>query len=157
ILAYRQGLRLDSGNRELGSSLERARELVVYPGGSNLGRPAHEDRPPWLPRIPGQWLFLAAAALYLIGCICFTRWLMLRGGRRLVLCLLALAGTVGLSLVLVEEQRRARGPAQPLVIIADDGVLLRKGNNLNFPPRYETPVNRGVEARLLFERGDWLQ
>ena len=46
---------------------------------------------------------------------------------------------------------------QPLVVIADDGVLLRKGNGLTYPPRYDTPVNRGVEARLLFDRGEWLQ
>jgi hypothetical protein len=45
----------------------------------------------------------------------------------------------------------------PLVVIADDGVLLRKGNGLSYPPRYETPLNRGVEARLLVSRGDWLQ
>ena len=33
----------------------------------------------------------------------------------------------------------------------------RKGDGLAFPPRYGAPLNRGVEARLLFERGDWLQ
>jgi hypothetical protein len=43
------------------------------------------------------------------------------------------------------------------VVIADDGVLVRRGNGLAYPPRYETPVNRGVEARLLFARGDWLK
>ena len=43
------------------------------------------------------------------------------------------------------------------MIIADDGVLLRRGNGLTYPPRYETPVNRGAEARLLVERGDWLK
>jgi len=36
-------------------------------------------------------------------------------------------------------------------------VMLRTGNGLRYPPRYETPLNRGVEARLLFTRGDWLQ
>ncbi len=51
------------------------------------------------------------------------------------------------------RSRRAR----PLVVIADDGVLLRKGNSLSFPPRWQTPVNKGVEARLLFERGDFVQ
>ena len=30
-------------------------------------------------------------------------------------------------------------------------------HGLNYPPRSETPLNRGVEARLLFVRGDWLQ
>jgi hypothetical protein len=59
--------------------------------------------------------------------------------------------------VLTLELRHESEPTEPLVVIADDGVLLRKGHNLHFPPRFETPVNRGVEARLLFEHGDWLQ
>jgi uncharacterized protein YgiM (DUF1202 family) len=45
----------------------------------------------------------------------------------------------------------------PLVVIAEDGVLLRRGNGLTYPPKYEAPVNRGVEARLLVARGDWLK
>jgi hypothetical protein len=36
-------------------------------------------------------------------------------------------------------------------------VVLRRGNGRSYPPRYPTPLNRGVEARRLFERGDWLQ
>ncbi len=43
------------------------------------------------------------------------------------------------------------------MVIAADGVLLRRGDGLAYMPRYDTPVNRGVEARLLFARGDWLQ
>jgi len=37
------------------------------------------------------------------------------------------------------------------------GFLLRTGNGLSYPPRYETPLNQGVEARLLHARGAWLQ
>jgi hypothetical protein len=44
-----------------------------------------------------------------------------------------------------------------VVVIAADGVLLRKGNGPSFPPRFDTPLNRGVEASLLYRRGDWLQ
>ena len=43
------------------------------------------------------------------------------------------------------------------MVIARDGVLLRRGNGEVFPTRYETPVNRGVEGRLRFERGGWVQ
>jgi hypothetical protein len=42
-------------------------------------------------------------------------------------------------------------------VIVEDNVLLLKGNGDAYPPRYETPVNQGVEARLLFERDGWLQ
>ncbi len=44
-----------------------------------------------------------------------------------------------------------------LVVIAADGVILRKGNGTLFPPRYETTLNRGVEAQLLYRRDGWLQ
>jgi hypothetical protein len=42
-------------------------------------------------------------------------------------------------------------------VVAQDGVLLRKGNGFSYPLRAETPLNRGAEARLRHERGDWLQ
>jgi len=43
------------------------------------------------------------------------------------------------------------------VVITADGVPLREGNGVAYPARYDAPLNRGVEARLLFVRGDWLQ
>src|SRR5262249_22757717 len=71
---------------------------------------------------------------------------------------LGLAGTALLSQEIVAEQRRYElDREQPLVVIAADGVLLRKGNGLSYPPRYETPLNRGVEARVLCARGAWRQ
>jgi hypothetical protein len=39
VLAYRRGLLLDPGDRALREGLAQARELVVYPPGSHLGRP----------------------------------------------------------------------------------------------------------------------
>jgi hypothetical protein len=59
------------------------------------------------------------------------------------------------TLLLIGEQ--ARRSARPVVVIAADGVLLRRGNGPAYPPRYETPLNAGVEASLRFARGDWLQ
>jgi hypothetical protein len=58
-------------------------------------------------------------------------------------------------LVRAGEQRELE--VHPLVVIVRDGVLLRRGNGMVFPPRYETPINRGVEARLRYERGGWVQ
>jgi hypothetical protein len=69
------------------------------------------------------------------------------------LSLLALAAAGG-ALLLRNERA---GTARPLVVLAADGLLLRKGNSALFPPRFETPLNRGVEAELLFRRGGWLQ
>jgi hypothetical protein len=49
------------------------------------------------------------------------------------------------------------GPPRSLAVIAHDGVLLRKGNGATFPPWSETPLNRGVEANILYSRDGWLQ
>ena len=57
------------------------------------------------------------------------------------------------KLILALEDARLRADERhPLVVIAQDGVLLRKGNGEAYPRRYDTPVNRGVEARLVEER-----
>ena len=60
-----------------------------------------------------------------------------------------------LTVLAVREARNTS--TAPLAVIADDGVLLRRGDGLSYPARYETPVNRGVEARVLTERRNWLQ
>jgi uncharacterized protein YgiM (DUF1202 family) len=69
---------------------------------------------------------------------------------------LAVAGLLAVGIAFEELYERDL-TVRPLVVIAEDGVLLRKGNGEAYPRRYETPVNRGVEARLLFERDAWLQ
>jgi hypothetical protein len=43
------------------------------------------------------------------------------------------------------------------VVLSADRVPLRNGDGLTYPARYDgKTLNRGVEARLLLERGDWL-
>jgi hypothetical protein len=88
-------------------------------------------------------------------------WVMLAPARKGWLALPAGACMLGAALLfegfLAEERAYRQDQLQPIVVIAEDGVLLRTGNGLSYPPRYETPVTRGVEARLLYERGDWLQ
>jgi tetratricopeptide (TPR) repeat protein len=158
ILSFRRGLRLAPHDSGLHRSLAGAREMVVYPAGSALGRPAVEWRPPWLPRVASHWLFLAGLLCYSGLCLSVTRWLMTRRGRLLVsaaVCLLLFSALTWTPLS--AERRRAAEAEQTLVVIADDGVLLRKGDGLAYPPRYETPLNRGVEARLVHERPGWVQ
>jgi hypothetical protein len=83
---------------------------------------------------------------------------MLRRGRLLAGGIVAfVAASVLGALFVVLARAEREETSRPVVVIAEDGVLLRRGDNLAFPPRYETPVNRGVEARLLFERDGWLQ
>ena len=157
ILAYRRGLLLAPHDHELQRNLAFAREEVVLPPPSNLGRPPVEHRPPWLPRFP-LWAPGLALGLYALGWLALTRWCMVRRGTWLIaasitLTLSALLGA-GLGWEAWEDHRERR---YPLVVIAEDGVLLRKGNGLSYPPTSDTPLNRGVEAHLRFERGPWLQ
>jgi hypothetical protein len=155
VLAYRQGLRRWPADRGLRRDLAAARELVASP---SLGRMPPEVRLPWWSRLGAGPLTALAALSYLLGWVGLTRWRMARRGRLLFAGLLALAVAAGLgTFAAVEARTDAEAEAHPLVVIAEDGVLLRRGDGLRFPRRYETPANRGVEARLLFQRGDWLQ
>lgn len=154
ILSFRRGLRLSPGDADLRGNLAVARERVVYSSTSAFGRQPVEHRPPWLPYLRDDWLLYAAGASYVLACIIGTRWLMVRRGTELVFALALLSVSGGLTVWVVRHmQQQVR---HPLVVIAEDGVLLRKGNNLAFPPRYDIPLNCGVEAHLLFARDDWL-
>ncbi|HEY7314056.1 MAG TPA: tetratricopeptide repeat protein [Gemmataceae bacterium] len=158
ILSYRRGLRLSPNDLPLRESLAAARERVVYPASGGLGRPPSDARPPWLPQPRGEWLMIAAVGCYVLACVCLTRWLMVRRGRLLVWGLTALLLAGGMSAWVIARAGEERDrEAHSLVVIARDGVVLRRGNGTAFPPRYETPVNRGVEGRLLFARDGWSQ
>jgi hypothetical protein len=158
VLAYRRGLRLAPNDRELQQLLAAAREQVVYPQPGTFARPPVDRRPPWLPRLPARGGLLLACAAYAVGWLSLARWWMLRRGLWLRVGLTAFAVTALLALALGAEEMQQRSEEdRPLVVIARDGVLLRKGNGEAYPRRHETPVNRGVEARLLFRREDWVQ
>src|SRR5205823_1565731 len=120
-----------------------------------LGRQPAEHRPFWLPRLRADWVFHIAAGCFLLAWVFFTRWLIARRLGQLIWGGVLLAASLAGAALLLQERNDL--PGAPLVVIAEDGVLLRKGNSLSFPPRYDVPVNRGVEARLLFAREEWLQ
>jgi hypothetical protein len=154
ILAYRRGLRLLPGDRALRRNLQEARGRVIHLEGSGFGRPPETMRPPWLPNAP-RTLFALAVVGYVVGCIALTRWYMIRRGRWVVLGVTGLIVVAGATLLLVVSLRLES--SRPVVVIAADGVLLRKGNSRAFPPRFDTPLSRGVEASLLYRRDGWLQ
>lgn len=157
IRSYRRGLRLTPNDLELRRCLAHAREQVEYPAPGTVGRPPTEHRPPWLPRLPAvaPWL---AFGLYFAACLAAARWWMVRRGpwRTVSATALGLALCLGAGLAWEGGEDRA-DDERPLVVIAADGVLLRRGNGLAYPARYPTWVNKGVEARRLYARGDWVQ
>ncbi len=157
ILAYRRGLRLVPNDLELRADLAYAREQVAYPPAGSFGRPPTENRPPWLPRLPEPTPVLVFI-LYTLGCLSVARWWMVRQSIWVSAAAITWAAAALLTGALAWEAWEDRQDGQkPLVVIAVDGVVLRRGNGRSFPARYPTPLNRGVEARRLFARGNWLQ
>jgi len=158
ILAYRRGLRLSPGDRQLSAHLTFARDKVVYPEPTNLGRQRPDSWPPWLPWVPSWGRLCGVVLLYSLACLAVTRWWMTQRGRSLNVGMTAFVVAVLLGASLIAEEWRDRQEGlHRLVVIADNGVLLRVGNGPTYPERFTTPLNRGVEARLLFVRGDWLK
>jgi len=158
IFAYRRGLRVGRSDRFLRDQLEAARALVVAANGTS-GRPPNDEWPAWLDWLTPRERFAVAVAGWTCACVAFTRWRMTRrhvcvplGGLSLLTTLL-LASTLVLDAWRYQEEEE-----HPLVVLAQDGVTLRTGNGSTYPPRGRLPpLNGGVEARLLFVRGDWLQ
>jgi tetratricopeptide (TPR) repeat protein len=158
ILAYRRGLRLAPNDGDLREHLAAAREEVVYPPPGGFGRPPVDQHPPWLPRLGPAVFLVAALGVYILAWLAMTRWAMTH--RRWLLAAgiaaFAVALVLGAGWAWLQQEERDE-TSQPLVVIQSDGVLLRGGNGLSYPALYKTPVNRGVEARLLARRGDWLK
>jgi hypothetical protein len=158
ILSYRRGLRFAPNDPVIRSNLAFARDQVDYPGTGLLGRPAQDPWPAGIPRPTLNWLLLPAVLFYAGACLAATRWWMLRQTGFIYLALVstvALSVAVGAMISLYKND--SEQTQHPLVVTAENGVLLRTGNGLSYPPRFETPLNRGVEARLLFKRGNWMQ
>jgi hypothetical protein len=142
----------------LRAQLAYAREQVAYAGSGDFGRPPEETRPPWLPYLFSWQRVLLFFCSYSLGWLGMVRWWMVRRAApwRVGLTAFGLACLVAASLA-VEAWNERQESWHPVVVIASDGVPLRKGNDVLYPPRFRAPLGRGVEARLRIERGDWLQ
>lgn len=158
ILAYRRALRLAPSDAILRANLTHAREQVAFPNPSELGRPPADNRPPWLPHVSPRLGLPLFVGFYSLGWLSFVRWWMVSRAAPLGVAILAfvLAAFLGAGFAL-EDWSECTASSHPLVVIATDGLPLRKGNGVLYPSRFESRLNRGVEARLQFERGDWLQ
>jgi hypothetical protein len=159
ILAYQRGLRLEPLNGQLSENLYAARDLVAYPENDWRHRPPDDDWPPWLPRPTQTSLLRAAFILYSLTWLAFGIWLVCR--RRLAIIaavLLFLASVVPVAFWGYFDYRTAQADEHRLIVVAVNGVTLRSGNGPLYAqhPRLAT-VNRGMEARLLGERGGWVQ
>jgi hypothetical protein len=155
IFTYRQGLKSSPGNQSLRRNLAEARAMVAYPGPDALGMMISDKEGYWYELLGPQFTWCAAALCYASGCIFLTRWWLTGGRFSCALGFAALIAALGISAYGYFAQ--ASPSDRPLIVVAEDSLLLRKGDSFHYPPRYETPVNQGVEAQLLFDRGAWLQ
>jgi len=159
ILAYRQGLAIDPTDASLRNCLDFARSQVVYHQPENLGRP-----PPlnvWLSltnALSAQTYFFLAAICYAAACIGVSIWWMTRslwalaaGGLLLILAALC-SGLLATQAWHFQDEQ-----IYPVVVISEDGVTMRTGNGVSYPAKLSVPLNRGLEARTLYTRGNWLQ
>jgi tetratricopeptide (TPR) repeat protein len=174
LLAYHRGLRLAPNDTHLQDLLEEARNQVVYSAPGSFGRPPVDNRPPWLPHVSLRVRFLVLLGLFTLACLGVTRWWMTRGRGLLGLAGFLFSWSVFLGVqVAFEAAERNWEQDHPLVVFQADKVVLHKGDGANYPcydgqnrkwleaagslPPAATPLHRGVEARLRFEKGEWLQ
>ncbi len=156
ILAYRRGLRLDPNDQRLGDNLEYARAQVQYSFG-DTGAP--EALPSWLRRLPPYPILLAALLCYGVALWQWTAWFMHRQrtngmrGSFFLLCGLLLA-----AILWHQHDRASFEERFPMVVVVEDRTPFLKGNGPSYARHPDLPVlARGMEARLLHERGNWLQ
>ncbi len=157
IFAWRLGLREAPADRHLLANLEVARDQVEYPPG-NLGRPTASLWPASLPWLSFPTLVLATLAAYALLCASATVWLIARRPGLLTLagmCLVSVALLAGWATAVGIGEQESRRYA--FVVLARDHTL-RRGNGSSYPAHDKIPVARaGMEARLLFDKGEWVQ
>jgi len=152
ILSYHRGLRLEPGNRELHANLRYARDQVGY---DKTLRPADAH---WLPLRPAA-LFWSACAFWSLAFVALTFWLFTA---RLTY-FAAMAAFFALAVVCATgfgwwQWQASYEAAVPLVVIAENHTPFYQGNGPGYPVHAQTPtLARGMEARQLHRRGDWLQ
>jgi hypothetical protein len=158
IYAFRVGLSLDLHDPVLRANLAYARAQVAYPPGAR-GRPPADTWPSWLPRWHTGALLGAGLVAYSAACIAALGWWFRRRRWLLVAALvgfgLSAAGVHGWRLLCRQSQMDRDFP---LVVIAFDQTDLRTGNGPSYPRHPDLPMlRRGMEARGLGQRGDWIQ
>jgi hypothetical protein len=158
IAAFHDGLAVAPYDRPLQVGLEDARSAVTYP---LVGDLVAECRPKPAGGISSRMspaeAYLAAGLLWLLACLGMARFAMTRAPASLAFVAVALVGLGTLAGFWWQDWRRqTRVESRPLVIVTADATL-RRGNGDSYPPRLETKLPRGVEARVLTRRGGWVQ
>ncbi len=158
IAAYREGLMVFPHDRTLRTELQYAREQVAYPVHGGLAEQCRpQERSPLLREASLATLWPWLIGLYSVACLVLARAWMKRsrdwarlGGFLLGLGILVLVATLYSEFLIREEQR------VPALVIGEPGTPLFAGNGEHYPTRLDR-LPAGVEARILTQRGEWIQ
>jgi hypothetical protein len=157
IWAYHMGLRLDPNDQIMREHLIDARKKILYPA-AGQGRPDADAWPNWLYRpTSGEWFTAVAVAnalAWIAGVLAFMRL----SNRFLIPAFAAAALAIGAAAGLWSELEKTRFEQDtPLVVVAVN-TPYHRGNGPSYPQHASVPIlPRGIEARLVHRRGDWLQ
>jgi hypothetical protein len=156
ILALRQGLALFPHDRALQTALAEARSAVAYPHGGELEAMCRPTPVLTIGSRMSAWEgVILAGGLWLITCLAFTRYLMIRRAGGLLFAVVAFLGLLAFGGLWWHDHEVRSTNEESLVVVGED-ILLRKGNAVSYAPRLEAPLPRGVEAKVLGDRGGWL-
>jgi hypothetical protein len=157
IWAYQTGLKLDPNDSRMRDQLAFVRGKVLY-SAKGQGRPEPDLWPGWLHRPTRVELLGLLFFLYVWQWIAISYWLVKRSTKSV---LFLVAVTVVALLVCVglryEWHQLKVDRDTPLVVLVENSDFYR-GNAASYPKHADLPfLPRGLEARQLHRRGDWLQ
>ncbi len=153
IAAYLRSERYMPGDPRLAENLAYARSLVSPQFSSDSTSAMLQRWTDWLSGWSAWTRTIVFAAAWLtFWCLLLWRrkmapppWRWLAGGS---LAVSLVAGAAAIFAVL--------GTGGPTGVLIEDEVIVRKGDAESYSPRFDEPIHRGVEFRILEERPIWL-
>ena len=134
-----------------------ARKKVLYPQ-TGQGRPDPEVWPTWLHWPTAGEFFVALPLLYSCLCIAGAFWWVKPNLRSTSLLIAALSVTlIACAGSTYSRHRDEVNRDMPLVVVTSN-TSFHRGNGTSYPQHAAVPIlPRGLEARIIHRRGDWLQ
>ncbi|HSQ58002.1 MAG TPA: hypothetical protein VLM40_19920, partial [Gemmata sp.] len=158
IVALNEGLGITRWSRELQVAREEARAEVAYPVNSDLAAQCRPSPPHGLgTRFSPADAWIACGVLWLLACGSIARFAMTRAAAWLAFGAAWLAAVVLVGALWLKDQYGQRSANEHPRVVVLRKTTLHRGNAEAYPPRLETRLPRGVEARKLAERGGWVQ
>lgn len=154
ILAYRQSLQADPGNRRAQQNLAHARTLLpnwVPKPDDDLASSSFFN---WTRYLRSEDWLGVAAVVFLIAS--FLTALYLARGKSITRNLAVVFGLVWLG-TLLYSFATSRASGAPAAVVIIDEVIARSADSVNSPARFAQPLPGGSEVRIQEDRGYWMR